>query len=177
MKRLVKLFGLFLFLVAVESAHTTPPPTPFPKGDGKLTLYHLNLNERAAVRFRRGEAYSQKGLKAINHILRCRGDSQTAPIHLTLVELVDHLQDHFGVEEVEVISGYRSPPFNNYLRRIGRGVARYSRHMKGEAIDIRLPGVSTRQLYSYVLSLQVGGVGFYRGQNFVHIDVGPFRSW
>lgn len=177
MKQLVKFFISFLFLVAVESAYTTPPPTPFPKGDGKLTLYHLNLNEKTAVRFRKGETYSQKGLKAINHLLRCRGDGQTAPIHLTLVELVDHLQDHFGAKEVEVISGYRSPQFNNYLRRIGRGVARYSRHMKGEAIDIRLAGVSTRQLYRYALSLQVGGVGFYPGQNFIHIDVGPFRTW
>lgn len=178
MSRFLKyLFWLVLLISVPWHGNASLVPTAFPKGDGKLTLYHLNLDEKISVQFRKGPSYRQTALAKINRVLRCRGDGQATTMAVKLIDLVDHLQDHFGAREVHVISAYRSPHFNAHLQNIGRGVARYSRHMKGEAIDIRLPGVSIHKLRSYLLSLKVGGVGYYPGQNFVHIDVGPFRSW
>jgi uncharacterized protein YcbK (DUF882 family) len=49
--------------------------------------------------------------------------------------------------------------------------------MQGEAIDIRIPGVSTSQLRNIALSLHRGGVGYYPESRFVHVDVGPVRRW
>jgi uncharacterized protein YcbK (DUF882 family) len=63
------------------------------------------------------------------------------------------------------------------LRRTTSGVARTSLHTEGRAIDIRLPGYSTRRLRSLSLALKAGGVGYYPKSNFVHLDTGPVRTW
>ena len=78
----------------------------------------------------------------------------------------------------EVISGYRSPHTNETLRTTrGGGVARRSLHMDGQAIDVRLPGVSLNDLRDAAISLRAGGVGYYAREQFVHIDTGRVRSW
>ena len=77
----------------------------------------------------------------------------------------------------EVLSGYRSPKTNSTLARNGTGVARNSLHMTGQAIDVRLPGVSTRKLADFAQGMRSGGVGYYAKSNFVHMDTGQVRRW
>jgi uncharacterized protein YcbK (DUF882 family) len=76
-----------------------------------------------------------------------------------------------------VISGYRSPATNQALRNKSSGVAKRSFHMRGKAIDIRLPGCDLKNLQLAALDLRAGGVGYYPGSDFIHVDVGPARSW
>ena len=116
-------------------------------------------------------------MEAVNYLLRCRLSSKEASFPIELIELIDHLQEHFGEREIEVISGYRSPALNASLRRQGRRVASKSYHMQGMAMDIRIPGVSSRLVRDYTLSLARGGVGYYGQKGFVHVDVGPVRQW
>lgn len=178
MGRILKGVLLLAFFTAAPWEGTSALiPTTFPRGDGILTLYNTHSTEKAVIRYRNGRAYLKDGLEEVGWLLRCRADSKVKPMDLNLIELVDHLEDHFGAEEVRVISGYRSPEFNARLRRSGRKVAKYSRHMKGEAMDIRLPGVSAWKLRQYLVALKAGGVGYYPDRRFVHIDVGPFRTW
>jgi uncharacterized protein YcbK (DUF882 family) len=59
----------------------------------------------------------------------------------------------------------------------GGGVARQSLHMQGRAIDVRLQGVPLDELRDAALSLRAGGVGYYSGSQFVHLDSGRVRSW
>jgi uncharacterized protein YcbK (DUF882 family) len=49
--------------------------------------------------------------------------------------------------------------------------------MVGQAIDIRVPGVTLDHLRDAAKSLKIGGVGFYPDLNFVHVDVGRVRYW
>jgi uncharacterized protein YcbK (DUF882 family) len=78
----------------------------------------------------------------------------------------------------EIVCGYRSPATNARLHaRSPRGVASNSLHLTGKAIDLRLRGLPTSRVRDAALRLQRGGVGFYPGQDFVHLDSGRPRSW
>ena len=63
------------------------------------------------------------------------------------------------------------------LNALSGGVARRSLHMEGRAIDIRLAGYRTDRLRDLALSMQSGGVGYYRKSDFVHVDTGRVRAW
>src|SRR5205807_330131 len=65
------------------------------------------------------------------------------------------------------------------LRRRSSGVAQFSQHMLGKAIDFYIPGVPLEQLREAGLRAQRGGVGFYptSGAPFVHMDTGSVRHW
>jgi uncharacterized protein YcbK (DUF882 family) len=80
-------------------------------------------------------------------------------------------------EPWEVISGYRSPATNAKLASTTTGVAATSLHVKGMAIDVRLPGRSLEALRDSARSLRRGGVGYYPRSSFVHVDVGRVRCW
>ncbi len=49
--------------------------------------------------------------------------------------------------------------------------------MLGKAMDFRLEGVPLAEVRKAALSLKAGGVGYYPGSNFVHIDTGRVRFW
>jgi len=109
--------------------------------------------------------------------MRCRGTQDIYAISPQIIDLLDNIQDHFDAETVEIISGYRSPSFNDYLIVNGRGAAGESLHTKGMAADIHIDEIAERDLWDYVKSLKRGGTGYYPQHNFVHVDVGPVRVW
>ena len=89
-----------------------------------------------------------------------------------LVKLLKKVERHYG-RPVIVTSGYRSKSYN---RRVGG--ARKSQHMYCNAADIRVPGVSKAKLARFAKTLPgIGGVGIYCRSSYVHLDVGPRRSW
>ena len=49
--------------------------------------------------------------------------------------------------------------------------------MQGKAIDIRAPGIELSDLRDAAKGLGRGGVGYYPGSDFVHVDIGPVRHW
>jgi uncharacterized protein YcbK (DUF882 family) len=81
--------------------------------------------------------------------------------------------------EFEVICGYRSPKTNEYLRgrSTSSGVAQHSLHLEGRAVEVRMVGVSVKQVHAAGRSLQRGGVGLYTASQFVHLDTGRVRHW
>jgi uncharacterized protein YcbK (DUF882 family) len=114
----------------------------------------------------------------VNHLLR---DFRTGGVHTIDPTLLDILFDLRTLADqdqpFEVISGYRSPKTNAYLRRHSSGVAEHSLHIQGRAIDVRMSGVSTRKLRDLALGMRRGGVGFYPASDFVHLDNGRVRRW
>ena len=78
---------------------------------------------------------------------------------------------------VHIISAYRSPQTNQALRSRSRAVSEHSQHMLGRAMDIRFPDVDPGRIREAAMRVQQGGVGFYPGANFVHVDVGSVRAW
>src|SRR2546429_703891 len=79
--------------------------------------------------------------------------------------------------EIYTLSLHDALPIYEFLRAHTAGVAKHSLHMQARAIDIRLPGVSTRDLRSAALSLHRGGVGYYPRSGFIHVDTGRVTQW
>jgi len=143
-----------------------------------LSLVHTHTGERlSSVYFENGE-YQAAELARISYVLR---DFRTGEVHPVAPAVLDILADLRTLadrdEPYEVISGYRSPQTNAALRRRSSGVAEHSLHMQGRAIDVRLPGFSTRRLRELALGMRRGGVGFYPQADFVHLDNGSVRFW
>lgn len=143
-----------------------------------LSLIHTHTGESLTETYFDLNGYASEALGRINHFLR---DFRTNEIHAIDVRVLDILHDLQAASghpaPYEIISGYRSPQTNAALRRNSTGVAEHSFHMQGRAIDVRLPGFSTRQLHELARGLGRGGVGFYPRSDFVHVDSGPVRFW
>jgi len=142
-----------------------------------LRFYNTHTGEKIVVDYVPG-TYGGSVRKALEYFLR---DFRTGDMHTLDPQLFDSLcaiQKCCGNHNsFEVISGYRSPKTNEYLRRNSTGVARKSLHMQGRAIDIRATGMPTKKLREIALDLHKGGVGYYPKSNFIHIDTGRNRSW
>jgi uncharacterized protein YcbK (DUF882 family) len=117
-------------------------------------------------------------LDAVNLHLRDFRTGDIHPIDPKLLDLLDAVNSLTGTKSrFQVISGYRSAATNAMLRERSEEVAKKSFHMAGMAIDVRLPDVDLSRLHDAALSLGLGGVGYYPESNFIHMDVGPLRTW
>src|SRR5690606_1368522 len=134
--------------------------------------------ERCKVTYFENGSYLPDALEEINHLLRDFRTDEVAAMDPKLLDLLYTLRGKLDTNRpFEIISAYRSPHTNDALREQGRGVAKNSYHVKGQAIDIRIDNRSIRQVRNAALALGKGGVGYYRRSNFVHVDTGPVRKW
>jgi len=173
-----KVFALIAFIGFFGATIPVSQSVKVVRGDGVLSLYNLHTDEFLSVQYRRKRGtYKKSSLRAISRLFRCRHTHKSRPIRRELIELIDQIQDHFDGKTIQIISAYRSPEFNAQLWRQGRKVTKNSPHMYGQAIDIRIPGVSLKQLRDYASLVDKGGVGFYPGRDFVHVDIGAHNRW
>lgn len=115
----------------------------------------------------------------------CRSGHQVPddlrPNTIRLCEQLEVLRAHLG-KSIRVTSGYRDPAYNAAI-----GGAKRSRHMTGEAADIRVAGVGVAVLLAEVEGLiasgamRIGGVGVYlprdrRPLGWLHLDVREGRA-
>ena len=145
-----------------------------------LSFHHTHSDEDLTVTFKRDGRYDEEALKQINHFLRdWRSQEQTTMDRHLFDILWEVYRDVDGKKPVQIISSYRSPATNAMLRRRSSGVARFSQHMLGHAMDFFIPDVPLEQIRFAGLRLQRGGVGFYptSGSPFVHLDTGSIRHW
>jgi uncharacterized protein YcbK (DUF882 family) len=148
---------------------------PAPK---RLAFYNLHTGERLETAFWTREGLIPDALAEISHLLRDHRTNEVKAIDPKLLGLLYALKQKAGARQAfSVISGYRSPQTNAALRAHSSGVATQSLHMKGQAIDIALPGCRLDRLRELALSLRAGGVGYYPGPGFVHVDTGAVRHW
>ena len=127
-----------------------------------LSFHHTHSDEDLTVTFKRNGRYDEDGLKQINHFLRdWRSQDQTTMDRHLFDILWEVYRDVDGKQPIQIISAYRSPATNAMLRRRSSGVARFSQHMLGHAMDFFIPGIPLEQIRFAGLRLQRGGVGFY----------------
>ncbi|MFL6808109.1 MAG: DUF882 domain-containing protein, partial [Bradyrhizobium canariense] len=145
-----------------------------------LSFHHTHSGEDLTVTFKRDGRYDEAALKQLNHFLRdWRSQDETVMDRHLFDILWEVYRDVDGKQPIQIISAYRSPATNSMLRRRSSGVARFSQHMLGHAMDFYIPNVPLEQIRFAGLRLQRGGVGFYptSGSPFVHLDTGSIRHW
>jgi uncharacterized protein YcbK (DUF882 family) len=151
------------------------------EGDTRsITLHHMHTGEDITITFKRDGRYDEAALEKLNWFLRDWRKQQETKMDPHLIDLVWEVQRETASNQpIWVVCGYRSPETNAMLRRRSNGVAKFSQHMLGHALDFYIPGVPLEQLRVIGLRLQRGGVGFYptSGSPFVHIDTGGVRMW
>lgn len=143
-----------------------------------LALENINTGEKVKLTYFERDRYLDDALDEINYLFRDHLTDEIHHVDTALLDQLHELQLTLGINKpYHVVCGYRSPNTNAQLRRQSHGVAKHSFHMEGRAVDLRIAGLSTREIRSAALSLGRGGVGYYPGHNFVHLDTGPIRTW
>lgn len=102
--------------------------------------------------------------------IACRGTG-SIKVNEHALDCLQALRDLIGKPMI-VLSGYRSPDHN---RRVGG--ARASKHMEGTAFDISMANHDPVAFEAAARKAGFLGFGFYPRSGFMHIDLGPARSW
>lgn len=167
---------LFAFLFSPSLFADSGSHRYFFEGDGTLNISSVKNGQGGTFVYRdkKGD-YDLPALDQINGVFGLK----TAPdefIHPRLIALLDYLQDELKGGTIRIVSGYRSPNYNDGLRKKGKLAARTSMHIEGMAADIEMDGVDGKRLWEFVRDLDCCGAGYYQGKG-IHIDVGPSRFW
>lgn len=175
-REFLKGFGFLAGAMALAPAKVLASPAL--RGERVVSFVHTHTGERLSLPYWRDGTYLPGSLSRVDSFLR---DFRTGERHVIDPALLDQLQElrtaTGSSAPFQVISGYRSPGTNAALRAGGGGQASHSLHMQGRAIDVRLADVRSAVLRDAALDLGHGGVGYYPGPDFVHVDTGPVRHW
>lgn len=100
----------------------------------------------------------------------CTDGSDPIFIDSDLVNVLQKIRTHFG-KSVTITSAYRTPTKNKAV-----GGATYSQHLYGKAADIKVSGVTPKNVAKYAETIlkNTGGIGIY--STFVHIDTRAAKS-
>ncbi|SMH58473.1 DUF882 domain-containing protein [Azospirillum agricola] len=144
----------------------------------RIALHNINTNDRFDGVYWADGNYKADALRKLDVLLRDHRAKQVCRYDPRLFDLLARVHQSVGSDDpFEVICGFRSRRTNAMARRRSRGVAKESYHTRGMAIDIRLPDAQLRGIAETAKAMHVGGVGYYPRSGFVHLDVGPVRSW
>lgn len=143
-----------------------------------LALSHTHTGERVELVYAVGERYLDESLQLLNRFLRDHYSGEVGHIDPAVFDQLHRLQRELGGQAYEIISAFRGQRTNSHLQATrGGGVATRSLHLEGRALDVRLQGVALADLRDAALEQRAGGVGYYPGERFVHLDTGRFRRW
>ncbi|MEQ8896760.1 MAG: DUF882 domain-containing protein [Roseovarius sp.] len=174
------LLGAFA-ATTVVAAPTFSNATGFLKGAGDIRRIRMTSPRTGetldTIYWIEGE-YIRDAVREISYFMRDWRTDGVRDIDLRTIDIMTAAHNMLDVSEpYMLISGYRSPETNAMLRSRSSGVAKNSRHLQGEAADLRLGSRSVNQMYRAAMACHGGGVGRYSRSNFVHMDCGPVRSW
>jgi uncharacterized protein YcbK (DUF882 family) len=168
------------FLAAAVGAAlaVAAPPALAQRGERVLRVRRNFTDDSFSGAYWRDGQYDRDALRQLDHVFRDLSAAELTPMDPRLFDVMATVAETVGSDEpYEVISGYRTPETNQANARRSRRVSEVSLHMSGMAADCRLPGRVTIEVARLAADLQLGGVGLYRRDGFVHLDCGPVRRW
>ncbi len=152
------------------------------EGDTRtISMHHIHTDEDITITYKRDGRYDEAALEKLNWFLRDWRRNEETRMDPHLIDLVWEVQRETGSKQADpgrlrLSFAARPTPCS---AAAATGVARFSQHMLGHAMDFYIPGVPLEELRVIGLRLQRGGVGFYptSGSPFVHMDTGGMRMW
>jgi hypothetical protein len=102
--------------------------------------------------------------------IACRGTGQLK-LHPAALDKLQALRDRLG-KPLIIRSAYRSPEHNRAV-----GGAKASKHMDGTAFDIAMRNHDPAAFEAAAREVGFLGFGYYPRSGFMHIDLGPARTW
>jgi uncharacterized protein YcbK (DUF882 family) len=135
-----------------------------PANERRVELENVNTKEKATFFIGPRGYVRAEQVAAVDHFFRCRRTERERAIAPGVLVLLADIAERWPDHVIEVVSGFRAPPF---------GVP-HSRHFKGQAIDLRVRGVRTAVVRDFVWRTHAGiGVGHYAEGDFLHVDSRP----
>jgi uncharacterized protein YcbK (DUF882 family) len=148
-------------------------------GDARaLHFYHTHTGKSLHVTYFSGGLYLPDGMAELRVFLADWRNQEQRDMDPKLMDVLWQIQQITGNNDTfEVISAYRTKETNALLHSRSKGVAVNSQHLYGKAIDVRLRGLDLDLLRDTARELRLGGVGYYPGSDFVHVDTARVRYW
>lgn len=156
--------------VAVFQGHNAAPSAlrvdSLDKPSGEVWVRAENLGEEF-----QGNIYKADGslddaaLAKLDDLWRDTKGGEVRAVRAQLYEHLSRICDHYPGQRVDLVSGFRFHERDS------------SRHYHASAMDIRIQGISIRDLYNFAETLDTGkdndgalGIGIYPTSQFIHVD-------
>ncbi|MES1155112.1 MAG: DUF882 domain-containing protein, partial [Pseudorhodoplanes sp.] len=152
LKRTGKRVGLAACLLFIGCENLQ---TAVANGDTRtISFHHLHTGEDLTITYKRDGRYDEAALQKINWELRDWRREEPVKMDPHLIDLVWEVQRELGSKgPIQVVCGYRAPATNAMLRARSRGVAQFSQHMLGKAMDFYLADVPLERIRQVGLQL------------------------
>lgn len=149
-------------------------------GSRAVSMHQPETGEKINVVYGRDGEYDRRAMDQVASFFRDRRTGDVNPVDPRLLDLLVTVRERLGLNPdatFVVTSGYRSPVTNAALARRSPNVAENSYHMRGQAVDFHINGVSSERIAAVAGELGLGGYAWYPHTGHVHLDTGPVRTW
>jgi uncharacterized protein YcbK (DUF882 family) len=149
---------------AADQSIVMAAPLPAATPTVVVSVSNLNTDETATFAFGPGGQLEAEQAPDVMQFFRCRRTGRQMPLAPGVLTLLEDVARRFPGHVIEIVSGFRAPPYG----------APHSKHFQGHAIDLRVRGVKSTVVRDFVWREHKEiGVGYYPHQNFVHVDTRP----
>lgn len=180
-KRPIKicLFPFFFFFIYLTSAAAqSNPPLFFLMGDGKLHIHNVQTNQEARVSMLLADgSLNEAAFDRIDALFGYKSRGKGDHISPRMLFMLNYFSNQVAPgRTIFLTSGYRSPEYNDGLRKAGKNAAKTSVHMDGLALDFYIEGINGKELWEIIREKNCCGVGHYGGKE-IHLDAARPRFW
>lgn len=165
--------------MSISPALAQSKPAPFfLMGDGRIHIQNVQTKQEADVILLLPDgSFNEPAWEKIDSVFGFSGQRKGEHISPRLIFMLDYFSDLVAPgKTIFLTSGYRSPEYNEGLKKAGGIVAKTSTHMDGLALDFFIEGVNGKELWNMIRQKNCCGVGHYGGKE-IHLDASRPRFW
>jgi uncharacterized protein YcbK (DUF882 family) len=172
--------GVLVLLPDQSCAGAAPAAAPpfFIMGDGRLQIRNLKTGQEILVDLLNPNgSLNEESLLQIDALFGLPFSERGEHVSPRMLFMLDYFSDRAAPGKTILLhSGYRSPDYNEKLKKAGNIVANTSLHLDGLALDFSIAGVKGKELWEEIRRENCCGVGHYGG-DVLHLDAGRPRFW